>query len=120
MIDSRRSVLVGDDDGPTREMFRAALRMAGFEVSTAADGLAALRQIDQHVPDIVLLDLDLPGVNGIAVHEELDARAHTHDVPVVIVTGTDWRSPFPVSATLQKPTSTHELVGAVRHAAARR
>jgi DNA-binding response OmpR family regulator len=120
MIDTRRSVLVVDDDVATREMFRVALRMAGFEVSTAGDGLAALRQIEQKVPDVVVLDLDMPGVNGLAVHEELDARANTHDVPVVIVTGTDWQSPFPASATLQKPTSTHELVGAVRNAASRR
>lgn len=120
MIDSRRSVLVVDDDVATREMFKTVLRMAGFEVSTAADGVAALRQIDQHVPDVVVLDLDLPGVNGIVVHEELDAREETHGVPVVIVTGTDWQSPIRASATLRKPTSPHELVGAVRSAASRR
>lgn len=120
MRDERRSVLVVDDDVATREMFRMALRIAGFDVETASDGVAALRQIDQRVPDVVVLDLDMPGINGIALHGELDAREHTKHVPIVIVTGTDWQSPFPVSAALSKPLSPHDLVDAVRDAASRR
>jgi two-component system OmpR family response regulator len=119
MREERRSVLVVDDDLATRELFRMALRMAGFEVETAADGVAALRQIEQRVPDVVVLDLDLPGVNGIAVHGELDAEPRTRHVPIVVVTGTDWRSPYPTSAMLSKPTSPHELVDAVRAASRR-
>ena len=119
MGDERRSVLVVDDDVATREMYRMALRIAGFDVETASDGVAALRRIEQHVPDVVVLDLDLPGINGIAVHGELDARERTRHVPIVIVTGTDWQSPFPVFAALSKPLSPHELVDAVRVAATR-
>lgn len=120
MRDERRSVLVVDDDVATREMFRMALRIAGFDVETASDGVAALRRIDEHVPDVVVLDLDMPGVNGIAVHGELDSRERTRHVPIVIVTGTDWQSPFPASAALAKPLSPHELVDAVRDATYRR
>ena len=120
MLDERRSVLVVDDDVATREMFRMALRLAGFEVETASDGVAALKQIEQRVPDVVVLDLDMPGLNGLAVHEELDSRERTRHVPIIIVTGTDWQSPYPVSAALSKPLAPHDLVDAVRDAASRR
>lgn len=120
MVDDRRSVLVVDDDVATREMFRMALRIAGFDVETASDGVAALKRIEQRVPDVVVLDLGLPGINGIAVHGELDSQERTRNVPIVIVTGTDWHSPFPVSAALAKPLAPHELVDAVRDAASRR
>jgi DNA-binding response OmpR family regulator len=109
-----------DDDVATREMFRMALRIAGFDVETASDGVAALRHIEQHVPDVVVLDLDLPGINGIAVHGELGSRDRTRNVPIVIVTGTDWQLPSPVSAALAKPLTPHELVDAVRDAASGR
>jgi CheY-like chemotaxis protein len=119
-MDDRRSVLVVDDDVATREMFRMALRIAGFDVETASDGVAALRHIEQRIPDVVVLDLDMPGINGIAVHGELDSRERTRNVPVVIVTGTNWQSPFPASVSLSKPLSPHDLVDAVRDAASRR
>jgi CheY-like chemotaxis protein len=109
-----------DDDRGTREQFATALRLAGFEVKTAVDGLTALLQIEQQLPDVVVLDLDLPMVNGIAVHTELAGRDHTRDLPVVIVTGTELRSPLPASATLLKPILPDQLVVAVQRAAAAR
>ena len=114
-----RRVLVVDDDRATREMFRTALRMGGFEVRLASDGVSALSQVEQQLPDLVVLDLDLPLLNGIAVHEELAARERTRRVPVVIVTGTEWQSPFPAFVTLRKPISTERLIDAVTTATSR-
>ena len=119
MTEERQSVLVVEDDVATRELFRVALRMAGFEVDTAADGASALRQIEQRIPDVVVLDLNLPGINGIALHGELESRERTRGLPIVIVTGTDWRSPYSAFATLSKPTEPAALVDAVRKAARR-
>lgn len=114
---ARHTVLIVDDDRCTRELFRTALRLAGFDVRTAVDGVSALWQIGQQRLDVVVLDLDLPGVNGIAIHQELESRAQTRHVPVVIVTGTAWRSPVPAYATLLKPISPDDLVNTVRQAA---
>jgi DNA-binding response OmpR family regulator len=111
-----QTILLVDDDRDTREMFRAALRMEGFAVRTAVDGISALSQVQQHIPDVVVLDLDLPAVNGLDVHQELAGHVDTRGVPVVIVTGTDWRSPVPAFATLRKPISPERLIAAVRKA----
>jgi CheY-like chemotaxis protein len=112
----RRTVLVVDDDRDIREVFTSALRMAGFDVRAAMDGMIALRQIEHRPPDVVVLDLDLPFINGIAVHEELDLKPETHMLPVVIVTGTEMNSPFPAYATLRKPLDVDVLVDVVTRA----
>lgn len=114
---ARHTVLIVDDDRSTRELFRTALRLAGFDVRTAVDGVSALWQIGQQRLDCVVLDLDLPGVNGIAIHQELESREQTRHVPVVIVTGTEWQSPVPAYAILLKPISPDDLVNTVRQAA---
>lgn len=112
----RPSVLVVDDDKDVREMFTTALRLAGFDVRSAMDGMIALRQIEDHRPDVIVLDLHLPLVNGIAVHEELNLRSDTQELPVVIVTGTEMDSPFPAYATLRKPIDPDNLVDVVSRA----
>ena len=113
MTASQPVVLLVEDDAPTREMYRSALRMAGFHLLVAGDGLAALRYLDEVVPAVVVLDLDIPHVNGIALAEELAASRHTADVPIVVVTGTDWPLRRPPAAILTKPISPDDLVAIV-------
>lgn len=112
----RPLVLIVDDDRDIREMFTAGLRMAGFDVAVAADGIIALQQIDQRRPDAIVLDLDLPAVNGLAVHEELQARGDTHDLPVIILTGTEWDAPSRAFAILRKPVGPDDLIPVLRRA----
>jgi two-component system phosphate regulon response regulator PhoB len=83
------SVLVVEDDASLREMYRAALRSAGFAVVAVNDGAAALRHVDEWRPSAVVLDLALPHVGGRDVHRELKTRAATRDIPVIVVSGTD-------------------------------
>ena len=73
IADTRRAVLLVEDDNGTREMFRAALQMAGYSVFVAVDGVDALRQVEQRTPDVVVLDLGLPRASGQAVLAELRA-----------------------------------------------
>lgn len=82
-----RIVLVVEDDAALRGMYRTALRMAGYVVQEAANGLEALRVLDADPPDLVVLDLGLPVVSGLTVREELAAQAHTRRIPIVVVTG---------------------------------
>jgi DNA-binding NtrC family response regulator len=101
-------------------MFEYALRLAGFDVSTAADGLGALRILDQHyVPNAIVLDLDLPQVSGIDVHQEVVSHAATQAIPIIIVTGTTWRAPAGVFRTLRKPINSDVLVNVVQRALAK-
>lgn len=112
----RQRILVVDDDRGIRQMYRAALMLAGFEVVTAEDGLGALRRIDEGRPDLVVLDLHMPCIDGLAVLSELRANSDTYGVPVVVVTGTDHEfAPGEASALLKKPCEPEELISVIEH-----
>jgi CheY-like chemotaxis protein len=97
---------------------KVGVRISGTRnVRTAVDGVSALWQIGQQRLDVVARDLDLPGVNSIAIHQELESREQTRHVPVVIVMGTACQSPVPAYTTLLKPISPDDLVNTVRQAA---
>ena len=81
-------VLVADDDGGARALMRAAMRKLGFGVTLAADGPAALQAFAQDAPAIVLLDVDMPGLDGYAVCQALRRQAGDL-LPIVMVTGLD-------------------------------
>ncbi|MEV0649022.1 response regulator transcription factor [Phytomonospora sp. NPDC050363] len=76
-------VLVVDDDPTVSDVVRRYLEHAGFRVTLAADGVAGLRAFREGAPDLVVLDLMLPGVDGIEVCRVLRS---TSDVPVVMLT----------------------------------
>ena len=80
-------VLVVDDDRAVREALRRGLMLAGYEVHTAADGEEALRQTERVVPDAVVLDLGLPGVDGLDVCRTL--RRERNRVPILMLTARD-------------------------------
>ena len=110
-----RTILVVEDDADLRYVFRTALSFAGFSVKEAGDGYDALRIIDQHPPDLVVLDLMLPMISGFAVQQEIASQVVTRDIPVVIVTGS--AKPIDesqVACVLRKPVRPDELVAAVR------
>ena len=78
-----RQVLVVDDEPHIRTVLRGYLEADGFAVSEAADGEAAIRQVRQRVPDLVLLDVMLPGIDGIEVLRRVRTFS---DVYVILVT----------------------------------
>jgi len=67
-------VLVVDDEPPSVRMVAANLRIRGYEVLTATTGEAALTSLDAHQPDLVVLDLGLPGIGGLEVLRRLRSR----------------------------------------------
>ena len=80
-------ILVADDDEQMRRLLKLVLEREGHIVAEARDGLDALDQIDRHPPDLVLLDVDMPRLDGFGVLGELRARVHTAALPVVMLTG---------------------------------
>jgi diguanylate cyclase (GGDEF)-like protein len=82
----RSRVLVADDDGPTRALIDMALADAGYDRVLAFDGRSALEMAKAVRPDLVVLDIGMPGMTGDEVHRELRRDARTRYIPVVFVT----------------------------------
>lgn len=80
-------LLVVDDESSIRELLGTSLRFAGFEVQVAANGNEALQAADQFQPDLVVLDIMLPDMNGYTVLRRL--RAKSPDIPVLFLTARD-------------------------------
>jgi DNA-binding response OmpR family regulator len=112
----RHRILIVEDDEACAAMYRRALRFSGFDVDIATDGLTALVTIEQRRPDLVVLDLTLPHLDGHSVLTEITARPDLHDIPVVVVTGTDARVAISQAAVvLRKPCDPDRLVEVVAH-----
>ena len=82
-------VLVADDDPAMRALFATILRPQGFEVAEAADGVEALEEAQRLSPQIVLLDVDMPRLDGFGVLEALRKRLAGCALPVIVVTAKD-------------------------------
>ena len=80
-------ILVVDDYADNREMYSAYLRFRGLEVVEAANGTEALDHAFERRPDLVVMDLSLPGVDGWQATRLLKADVRTKDIPVIAVTG---------------------------------
>lgn len=111
-------ILVVDDDDEIRASLRRGLVAAGFTVSLAADGEAALRQVRESPPDLVVLDIMMPGLDGLAVVRRL--RNGDDQLPVVMLTALD-AVPDRVAGLeagaddyLVKPFALSELVARIR------
>jgi two-component system, OmpR family, phosphate regulon response regulator PhoB len=114
-MSDRQTILVVEDDEDLRRLFRTVLALAGYDVVEAGDGFEALNRIDQAPPDLVILDLVLPGISGMAVHQELTAQALTRQIPIVVITGSAIDpSELNVACLLRKPILPDELIKAVR------
>ncbi|MFZ1205627.1 MAG: response regulator [Candidatus Acidiferrales bacterium] len=86
---ANRSILVIEDDDPTREFIAELLSKNGFAVRTAADGGQALRQIDAALPELVILDLILPDVSGFQLLADWRRDPRTANLPVFVLTSKD-------------------------------
>jgi PleD family two-component response regulator len=79
-------ILIADDDPQMRRLVRSILERDGYEVTEAADGLDALDQVETKPFDLMVLDVDMPRLDGLGVLEELRARVATSGVPVIVLT----------------------------------
>jgi len=82
----RKKILVVEDDLDLVELLSFNLRKAGFSVGTANDGIEALKKAHTLSPDLILLDLMLPGLDGFGVCEILRRDSATASVPIIILT----------------------------------
>ncbi len=78
-------ILVVEDDNFLREMVCRKLKKEGYEVVSTMDGEEGIEKIKEEKPDLVLLDLILPGINGYKVLEEVKAEPEVKETPVIIL-----------------------------------
>jgi CheY-like chemotaxis protein len=85
----RRKILVAEDDSDVRLMMRTLLEMKGYAVAEAVDGPAAIEAARGESPDLILMDLQLPRLNGFAVTRFVRQDDQLRGVPIIIVSGHD-------------------------------
>lgn len=121
----RPLVLVVDDYADNREMYAEFLRFAGFTVLEAKDGYEALAQASATPPDLVVMDLSLPGLDGWEATRRLKADPRTKAAPVIAVTGfalgghADAARAAGCDLVLTKPCTPEDLTAAIRRLLAR-
>lgn len=117
---SNRRILVVDDQSSIRGLLHVALTEAGADVSTAANGADAIVMVGVSPPDLILLDLAMPGMTGWQVLESLKASRKTASIPVVLETSAEDFASFDkarklsVAAFVSKPFRLSEVVETCR------
>lgn len=85
----KRKILIIEDDRSFAAVLNFLFKGEGYKVYVASNGKSALDMIDRKVPDLVVLDINLPDINGFKLCEAIKARQDTHDVPVIALTARD-------------------------------
>jgi DNA-binding response OmpR family regulator len=86
---AKSTILIAEDNADSREVMETLLRLKGFQVIVAENGVEAVELALSTSPDLILLDFELPGLNGLAVVRSLRAAPYFLKTPVVILSGHD-------------------------------
>ena len=118
----KKSVLVVDDEWRTREMLRMFLEMEGYEVFEAEDGVDAIEKAELYSPNVMILDVMMPRMDGITACKKLRGSEKTAALPIIMLSGKTQeqaiREGLEAGATayMTKPMSHKELLGNIRAA----
>jgi two-component system cell cycle response regulator DivK len=113
-------ILIVDDNAQNRKLARDVLRFAGFRTLEAGGGVEGIGSAVEHLPDLVLMDIRMPDMNGVDALRELKADERTAEIPVVALTSSTMqgdRERFLASGFdgyLRKPISVREFPDQVR------
>lgn len=114
---ARKKVLIVEDSADIRRLFAVGLNHRGYEVKLAANGAEALDRIETEKPDVILLDLVMPIMDGWEVLERLNPEGGGPCIPIVVISG---QAPPPerfshqcVAGWLAKPISIEQLAEAI-------
>jgi two-component system phosphate regulon response regulator PhoB/two-component system alkaline phosphatase synthesis response regulator PhoP len=113
-------ILVADDDEQVRDLVAFKLSMAGYHTITADNGSTALHLVQKEQPDMVILDVVMPGMDGLSVCYELHSSAATAQIPVLMLSGRSRQVDIDLGLTvgaddyLVKPFNPAELIRRVR------
>jgi DNA-binding response OmpR family regulator len=122
----RRLALIVEDDRDTREMYARYMSLRGFNVATASDGLAALNTAHVLHPDVIVMDLSLPHLDGLEAARRLKRDPRTQHIPVIACTGrvsggsAEHALDAGIDVYVTKPCLPRELLAEVRRVLSRR
>jgi CheY-like chemotaxis protein len=85
-------VLIADDTRDARELYGLYLSHQGFSIELASDGLGAVDLAIKLRPDVVVMDLTMPGIDGITATQRLKAHPRTRHIPVILLTGYPYKA----------------------------
>ncbi|MBC7514576.1 MAG: response regulator [Herminiimonas sp.] len=115
-----RTILVVEDNQSDRSRLEKLLGDAGYQVSSAGNGTEALAAVKRSKPDAILMDVNMPGMDGFAATRALRGDATTKDIPVVLVTAKNqkadkaWGQMLGASGYVTKPYTDEQLLTQVR------
>lgn len=116
-------VLIVDDEADMRSIVRLTLQSGGYQVFEATNGKHALTELEREVPDLMVLDIMMPKMNGIELCRAMIEKLNIKDLPVLVVSAISDKSqiiteffelPLPVKSFIRKPLDTQELLGRVK------
>tara|TARA_B100001175_G_scaffold110506_1_gene93801 strand:- start:191 stop:892 length:702 start_codon:yes stop_codon:yes gene_type:complete len=116
----KTNILIADDEPNQLELMAFNLEQSGFSIIKASNGLAALNLIDEHSPDLIILDWMMPTLSGIEVCRKLRSRSETKNIPIIILSArsedTDKSFGLDTGADdyISKPFSPKELISRVK------
>ena len=116
----RKLVLVAEDDEKTRNLLGQVMRRGGYRVALAEDGLGAANLLKRAIPDLIIIDLKMPRMDGFQLIEILKRYDTSANIPIVVLTGVE--GPFELDRALRlgiddflvKPISPRKLLIKVR------
>jgi two-component system, OmpR family, phosphate regulon response regulator PhoB len=115
-----KTILIADDEEDLRLLVQVTLENPSYQILTAADGFRAVDAISAHIPDLLILDWMMPGLNGCEVVKRLRQNSDTAKIPIVMLTAKDGvesreqMASLHLAGYLVKPFSPLELIQKVR------
>jgi two-component system response regulator MprA len=116
---SGKRVLIVDDDEDMQALLQTVLENQEYEVITAEDGLAALQELEKSTPDLILLDLMMPRMDGYAFTEELRQRGLQSSIPIIVISADvnakQNSEQLGANSYISKPFDVRDLLGEISH-----
>ena len=112
---SDKNVMVVEDNEKNRKLMRVVLKAKGYNIIEAATGEEALNLLKNQKPDIILMDIQLPGIDGLTLIRQIKASVITKDIPIIAVTAYAMKGDEQkildtgCNAYISKPINTQEL-----------
>jgi len=112
---SGKNVMVVEDNEKNRKLMRVVLKAKGYNVIEATTGEEAMSTLKKQKPDIILMDIQLPGIDGITLIKQIKVDENTKDIPIIAVTAYAMKGDEQKMISsgcdgyISKPIDTHEL-----------